>query len=139
MVDKIFDRSNAVYVKNAPGKGRGLFANISFKLGDLIECAPTWEFDNEDGRFIDNTGLLEYYFARLDKGLTSNPPAGYIVFGLISMVNHSFNPNAQIFWTDEDTGAWASIVAIRDINVGEEITHRYTDISGYPSNINFIE
>ncbi|MER9127729.1 SET domain-containing protein-lysine N-methyltransferase [Mesorhizobium sp. M0959] len=139
MVDKIFDRSNVVYVKNVPGKGRGLFANISFKLGDLIERAPTWEFDIEDGRFIDNTGLLEYYFARLDKGVTSNPPAWYIVFGLISIVNHSFNPNAKIIWTDEDSGAWASIVAIRDINVEEEITHRYTDISGYPSNINFIE
>ncbi|TGP30691.1 SET domain-containing protein-lysine N-methyltransferase, partial [bacterium M00.F.Ca.ET.228.01.1.1] len=35
-------------------------------------------------------------------------------------------------WDDEETGAWVSVVAIRDIKVGEEITHRYTDISAFP-------
>ncbi|TIO86516.1 MAG: SET domain-containing protein [Mesorhizobium sp.] len=139
MIEKIFDLSKSVYVRRVPQKGRGVFANIPFKAGDLIERAPTWGFDNKAANLFDCTGLLEYYFVRLDQQLKIDPPAGYIVFGLISMVNHSSNPNAQTVWTDEDSGAWASIVAIKNIKVDEEITHRYENISAYPPDIKFVE
>ncbi|MER8389943.1 SET domain-containing protein-lysine N-methyltransferase [Mesorhizobium sp. M1380] len=138
MVDKIFDRSNAVYVKNVPRKGRGVFANVSFKVGDLIERAPTWGFGDVAGRLIDGTGLFEYYFVRHYGKPERDSMTGYVVFGFISIVNHSSDPNAKIVWADEDSGAWASIVAIRDINVDEEITHCYTNISSYPPYIKFI-
>lgn len=139
MVDKVFDRSNAMYVKNVPGKGRGVFANIPFKLGDIIDRAPTWRFDNTQAELLDRTGVFEYYFVRHDRDREGDPPTGYVVFGLISIVNHSFHPNAKIVWTDEASGAWVSIVAIRDINVNEEITHRYANITAYPHTINFID
>ncbi|WP_407121388.1 SET domain-containing protein-lysine N-methyltransferase [Bradyrhizobium sp. STM 3561] len=138
MIDKVFDRSNALYVKNVPRKGRGVFANIPFKVGDLIERAPTWGFDDAAAKLLDRTGVFEYYFVRPDQHLIF-PLTGYVVFGVISMVNHSFNPNAQVVWTDEESGAWASIVAIKDIRVDEEITHRYMNISAYPSSIKFID
>lgn len=140
MAGKIFDRSNTVYIKNVPRKGRGVFANIPFKVGDLIERAPTWGFDNAAGKLIDRTGLLEYYFVRRDCDDPRRfPLAGYVVFGFISIVNHSSNPNAQTVWTDEDSGAWASIVAIKDIRAGDEITQRYLNISSYPPNVKFVE
>lgn len=139
MVDRIFDRSNAVYVKNVPGKGRGVFANVPFKIGDLIECAPTWGFDDVAGSLIDNTGLFEYYFVRNRRKREIDHNTGYVVFGFIAIVNHSLNPNAKIIWSDHDSGAWASIVATRDIKVDEEITHHYTNVSAYPPHIKFIE
>lgn len=139
MIHKIFDRSNAMYVKNVPGKGRGVFANIPFKAGDVIDRAPTWRFDSTQAQLLDRTGVFQYYFVRHDGGIEGDPSTGYVVFGLISIVNHSFHPNAQIVWTDAASGAWASIVAIKDIKVNEEITHRYTNISAYPHTINFID
>ncbi|MGY4319280.1 hypothetical protein [Bradyrhizobium sp. JR3.5] len=98
MVDKVFDRSDVMYVKLVPRKGRGVFANKPFKVGDVIECAPTWGFDDAQAKLLDSTGLFEYYFVRDDPNLKGEPLTGYVVFGLISIANHSFNPNAQIVW-----------------------------------------
>ncbi|MER8516345.1 SET domain-containing protein-lysine N-methyltransferase [Mesorhizobium sp. M1060] len=137
MVDRVYDRSNALYVKKVPRKGRGLFANIPFKAGDLIERAPTWVFDDREANLIDLTGILEYYFVRGDKNRKSD--SRYIVFGLASLVNHSLSPNAETVWTDEDSGAWASILAIKDIKLDEEITQTYKNISDYPKAIKFVE
>lgn len=139
MIDKVLDRSKSMYVKMVPRKGRGVFANIPFKVGDLIERAPTWGFDQNQAKLLDHTGVLEYYFVRHDRSFKGESAIGYVVFGLISMVNHSFNPNAQILWTDTASGAWADIVAIKDITVDEEITHRYANISAYPDTITFVE
>ncbi|PBB77810.1 hypothetical protein CK218_28175 [Mesorhizobium sp. WSM3879] len=141
MVDRIFDRCNAVYIKNVPCKGRGVFANVQFKAGDVIDRAPTWGFESDEAKILNSTGLLEYYFVRDDLGQRegSNRVIGYVVFGFISLVNHSSNPNAETIWTDGDAGAWASLVAIKDIIVDEEITHRYKNISDYPSTVKFIE
>lgn len=139
MADRVFDRSNALYVKTVPKKGRGLFANITFKAGDLIERAPTWEFDDRQASVIDITGILQYYFVRGDKNQQIGPLARYVVFGLASLVNHSVNPNSETVWTDEESGAWASLVAIRDIKADEEITQTYTNISDYPKTIKFVE
>ncbi|MGL3104630.1 SET domain-containing protein-lysine N-methyltransferase [Bradyrhizobium sp. BR 1432] len=139
MIDKVLDRSNSMYVKMVPRKGRGVFANIPFKVGDLIERAPTWGFDENQAKLLDRTEVLEYYFVRHHRLFKGESPTGYVVFGLISMVNHSLNPNAQILWTDTASGAWADIVAIKDIKVDEEITHRYANISAYPQTITFVE
>lgn len=138
-VDKVFDRSNTVYVKTVPRKGRGVFANVPFRVGDVIERAPTWGFDDAQAMLLDRTGVFEYYFVRHDRPLTGEPLTGYVVFGLISIVNHSSDPNARIVWTDAASGAWASIVAIKDIEVNEEITHCYTNVSAYPDRISFVE
>ncbi|MER8652280.1 SET domain-containing protein-lysine N-methyltransferase [Mesorhizobium sp. M1121] len=139
MTGAIGDRRNPVYVRNVTQKGRGVFANISFKVGDLIEMAPTWGFTGSDEKLLERTGLFEYYFVRPTDNSIENQPSGYVAFGLISIVNHSSNPNSQIVWIDEDTGTWASIVALKDIQVGEEITHRYANIKAYRNAITFVE
>lgn len=139
MVGKVFVHDDSMYVKIVAGKGRGVFANRLFRAGDVIERAPTWGFDDAQAKLLDRTGLFEYYFVRQDRYLNGNPLAGYVVFGLISMVNHSSNPNAQIVWSDADSGAWASIVALNEITPHVEITHRYANIFDYPCDIKFIE
>lgn len=136
---KVLDRSKSIYVKTVPGKGRAVFSNIPFENGDVIERAATWGFDEKDADLVGRTGLFEYYFIRHDRQQMGDLLIGYVVFGFISIVNHSFTPNTKIVWSDEESGAWASIVAIKDIEAHEEITHRYTNISDYPPNINFVE
>lgn len=139
MVNKVFDRSNTIYVKTVPYKGRGVFASIQFKAGDLIERAPTWGFDDAQAKLLDRTGVFQYYFVRHDRDLKGDPLTAYVAFGFISIVNHSLNPNAEITWMDAASGAWASIIAIKDIQIDEEITHYYTNISAYPHPSNFID
>lgn len=139
MFEKTFDRCNTMYVQPVPGKGRGVFANIPFKIGDVIERAPTWGFDDVAAKLLDRTDIFQYYFVRHDRHLKGDPLAGYIIFGLMSVVNHSFHPNARIEWTDTDSGAWASIVALKDIMIDEEITHQYTNVSAYRDTIKFID
>lgn len=135
MDDKVFDLRNAIYVRTVPRKGRCVFANISFKIGDVVEHAPTWGFDDVQRKLLDNTQLFEYYFVRHEKEFQT----GYVVFGWTSIVNHSSNPNTKIMWTDSASGMWATIVALKDIKVNDEITHCYTNISAYPLAINFID
>ncbi|NLS75222.1 SET domain-containing protein-lysine N-methyltransferase [Bradyrhizobium brasilense] len=139
MFDKVFDRSNALYVKNVPRKGRGVFANIPFKAGDVIDRAPTWGFDSDTAKLLDRTGILEYYFVRRGPHPNERPLAGYVVFGFSSLMNHASNPNAKRVWNDEDSGSWVTIVATKDVEVDEEITHRYINMSAYPQSIDFID
>lgn len=135
----LLDRSGALCVRNVEGKGRGVFANIPFAAGEVIERAPSFGFDRAEAALIDQTRAFQYYFVRNDRDREQNSLKGYFVFGLISIVNHSSKANAKIVWQDEDSGAWASIVATRAIAPGEEITHHYTNVSEYPTNVRFID
>jgi SET domain-containing protein len=126
-------------VANVAIKGRGVFATTAIQAGDLIEESPSWGFTAEEARLIDQTGAFAYYFVRNDRDASLETFKGHFVFGLISIVNHSSNPNAKICWRDRDSGAWASIVAIKDILAGEEITHKYTNIDAYSESEKFID
>ncbi|MEI9401976.1 SET domain-containing protein-lysine N-methyltransferase [Mesorhizobium argentiipisi] len=139
MRDKLFDRDNSVYIKQVEGKGRGLFAGVPFKAGDLIDRAPTWGFDYEAVNLLKQTGLLEFYFVRHNQRQGAELVAGYVVFGFMSIANHSLNPNAKTIWNDGNVGAGASMMAVKDIKVDEEITQRYNNIVDYPRTIKFIE
>ncbi|BCH67480.1 hypothetical protein RvVAT039_pl03130 (plasmid) [Agrobacterium vitis] len=126
-------------VATIAAKGRGVFATTAIRAGDLIEEAPSWGFTMEEAEIINKTGAFAYYFVRNDRDIAHEKFKGHFVFGLISIVNHSSNPNAKICWRDRDTGAWASIVAIKDIQAGEEITHRYTNIHDYSDAAKFVD
>ncbi|WP_442921241.1 SET domain-containing protein-lysine N-methyltransferase [Mesorhizobium sp. Cs1299R1N1] len=129
-------RQDAVYIKNVPRKGRGLFANVPFRANAVIERSTTWGFSRSEETLLRRTGLFEYYFVRPE---TNNRLiAGYVVFGTISVVNHSFSPNAEIVWDDDETGAWISIIALKDIDIDEEITHFYANINEYSNSNEFV-
>lgn len=131
MQGRVYDGRRSIYVAVAEGKGRGVFAAKVFDAGEIIEEAPTWGFDRVAGSAIDRTGAFEYYFIRNDMKRDEDPMHGYFAFGFISIVNHSSRPNAEIRWTERDTGAWISIVAVRTIAQDEEITHHYTNADSY--------
>lgn len=51
------------------------------------------------------------------------------VFPLVAALNHSCEPNCYLRYTLRSTGPTVQIVALRDISMGEELAHSYTDVT----------
>lgn len=99
------------------GKGRGVVALEPIMAGALLEIAPVIPLapDSQPSR---SSVLYDYPF------LWDDPPyIEAIALGLISMINHSDQPNAQ-FETDIGNRV-VRLTALRDIEAGEEVTFDY--------------
>jgi uncharacterized protein len=118
----LMKNSQRLLVKEIPKKGRGLFANQDFNVGDVIERCPVLILSSEDSKRIEKTVIYNYTFEWPEKeGLDQSA----IVLGLISMCNHSSEPNAEfdhVFSENE-----IIIQAIKPIKKGEEITISYIE------------
>ncbi len=111
-----FEPSEAVEVRQAEGKGLGVFARRPIRKGEVIERVPLLILNAEE------------YAAGVDKSLL----AGYVfawgegqyalALGYGSLYNHSYRPNAV--YEDEEPRA-KRFVALRNIKAGEEITVNY--------------
>ena len=107
-----------IVVGDSPGRGRGVFARVPFRTGELIEECPVIAFDRESRALIDRTALYGYYFYWGPGG-----DLGAIALGFGSLYNHSSMPNASF----ERYLNSSSIVfrALCPITAGEEITYDY--------------
>jgi SET domain-containing protein len=105
-----------VNIKLIEGKGRGLFAGEFIKKGDVIELCPTIVLTEKDAKYVWNeSDILKYYFFIDDRGTV-------IMFGKISMCNHSLENNCEV---DNENLYLYKLVAIKDINIDEELTINY--------------
>ena len=110
-------RHQALRLTDIAGKGRGVVASGPIDAGALLEVAPVIPLDTESGPMPDQI-LYAYPF------LWDDPPfIEAIALGLISMINHSDEPNAQ-FETDIPNRI-IRLTASRDIAAGEEVTFDY--------------
>lgn len=108
-------------VKPGRGKGRGVFATAPIRAGELLESALSVELDQHDTDKVVGTTFDNYYFAH-----PSDPEGGLLVFGLVSLVNHSDEPNAETTSRHFEGLGWVlELRAVRDIAPGEELTRRY--------------
>ena len=106
----------------SPGRGRGIFATTAIAEGEMIErsCAIPLASDQCD-RLEAILPLGDYYFRHPE-----NAEEGLLLLGLVSLANHSDNPNARVaFHHSADIGWVAELSAARPIAAGEELTHRY--------------
>lgn len=116
------------------GKGRGAIATQHIKQGSLIEASPVCTLPSDQRKLLKETALFEYYFVKPSEYHSRKDQAsGHIVFGLSSFCNHSVRPNAKIEWVDRKDGLWAHLIAIRDIQIDEEVTLCYTNLNEYLS------
>ncbi len=113
--------SDLIEVRRSGKKGRGVFARKAIRKGAIIErvpmiLLPIGEVFSDGPR----TTLADYVFKWGEDTVA-------VALGYGSLYNHSYQPNAsydsagsrtQVFW------------AVRDIEVGEEITVNY---NGAPS------
>jgi len=93
-------------LKNSSGKGEGIFATRAFKVGGIVTIGVIEEALNGNHSHASQIGENKYVFHA----------------GLITKVNHSCDPNCGI--RVNETGAH-DYVAIKEINVNEEITFDY--------------
>ena len=114
-------QSALIYVKTAPGKGRGVFARTAIRKGKLIECVPVLLVppkDLVDG--LKNPTLNTYFYQWTKKHFA-------VSLGYGSLYNHSFEPNV-VFKYGRDN---LKYVALRNIEAEEELTINY---NGDPKN-----
>ena len=93
-------------LRKSSGKGEGIFATKSFKVGDIVMVGVIKEALNGNHSHASQIGENEYVLHA----------------GLITKVNHSCDPNCGI--RVNETGAH-DFVAIKEIGVNEEITFDY--------------
>ena len=91
----------AIYVGSSPIHGKGLFAKINIAKGSVIGYL-TGKKTRRNGSHV----------------LWLNDETGFKVSCNLKYINHSDTPNA-CYYDD------LSVVALRDINADEEITHNY--------------
>jgi SET domain-containing protein len=122
-------RHPALAVRVVPGKGRGVFATAFIPEGALLEESPVAILTPEESDFLDNTPLGGYTFEWRDPAYEGDAPSeeanrlGTFVFGLISLFNHSYSPNAKLERNYD--ARTMKMRAVRDIAAGEELTFDY--------------
>jgi SET domain-containing protein len=116
--------SRGVHMGVVERHGRGMFAARKFLKGELIERAPVVVIDEKKWPNAAKTILSDYAF---DWGEKDEHAA--IALGYVSIYNHSFSPNAQLEQMLNEL--MMEVVAIRDIEPGQEITINY---NGDPEN-----
>ena len=99
-------------------RGRAMFASRKFLKGELIERAPVIPINQKQWPAAEKTILSDYAF---DWGEHDEHAA--IALGYVSIYNHSYTPNAQLEELLDEL--MMEVVAIRDIQPGEEVTINY--------------
>ncbi len=112
-----------LYIITKPKLGRGVFTSQDIQEGDLIEVCHIIKIPQSQLPIIHKTVLHDYYFL-----WSEHLEACAIALGFGSLYNHQTFPNANfILDLDNDT---IDIVAIKDIQAGEEITINYHGEAG---------
>ena len=104
-----------------PGKGRGIVASVAIAAGEVVERSPVLPLSLADSEC---PGLSDYGMAWTENFDSPEPGKESCVgLGYLSIYNHSPTPNAMLehHYDSEEI----SVIAIRDIAAGEEVTYDY--------------
>lgn len=101
-----------------PNAGRGVFAKVDIKKGEIIERCPVLEIPADDASSINQTMLVTYvYYLGPEKEYLT------LALGFGSIYNHSYNPNSK--YKHKLKEGVIEFIALRDIKSEEEITVNY--------------
>ena len=115
--------SRTVKIGVVEGHGRGMFATRKILKGELIERAPVIPLSEKEWPVASRTLLSDYGF---DWGEKDEQAA--IALGYVSIYNHSYSPNAQLEQMLDEL--MMDVVAIKDIQPGNEVTINYNGEPG---------
>jgi SET domain-containing protein len=130
-----------IEVQKISNKGRGIVAIQDIPAGTLIEVAPVVSFPLQQIKPLPNlheTEIFKYYFVQPPEDDNSKNQNGYLAFGLVSLLNHSKQPNTRINWVEDEVGLWSHLIAEKEIKIGEELTMSYANIEEYNDAKQFI-
>ena len=129
MIQKIIvKRTVSRGVGNESENGRGVFALVDFKEGDIIEAAPVLNITVAERKLLEKTIFAYYMYP------WRSTRSGALALGYGSIYNHSFDPNAD--WKQNFKTNNMVYQALRPIKKGEEITVNY---NGEPDDLTPIE
>jgi SET domain-containing protein len=106
----------STYVSFSATMGRGVYAAEWIEKNDVIMADPSLLITTRDYEIIKQTSLGTYPFEFPDGSVR-------LVLGRSSLINHSNTPNVEKLWSRQD---WLWIVALRDIDVDEQLFHDYS-------------
>lgn len=107
-----------LFIMETPNRGKGVFAGLPISEGDSIEVCHIVKIAKAEIPIIHKTSLHDYYFL-----WGEDLEEAALALGFGSLYNHQLFPNANFFLDLENETI--DIVAIRDIEPGEEITINY--------------
>lgn len=114
-------------VKNFKNKGRGIVAQQDIPAKAVIERAPVLLIPARDRLAADKTIVFTYVFMwehdTTEQDLYLGDGRAAIALGLTSLLNHSYEPNAEFIRHIDELEI--EIRALRHIRAGEEITIDY--------------
>lgn len=101
-----------------PNAGRGVFANIPVKKGEIIEICPVIALAQHDSPNVTDSFLINYFyfFGKKKERIV-------LVLGYGSLYNHSYTPNAK--YKEQYGDKSVVFIALRDIEKDEEIIVNY--------------
>ena len=107
-----------LHIIEVEGKGKSVFTSTDIAEGDLIEVCQIIRIPSAEVPILHRTVLHDYYFS-----WGEDMKDAAIALGFGSIYNHAVESNADfILDFEHDT---IDIVAISDIQAGEEITLNY--------------
>lgn len=101
-----------------PDAGRGVFANVIIKKGELIEKCPVIVLPEHDALDLSTSILLTYiyFFGKKKERMV-------VALGFGSIYNHTYTPNAV--YKENEKEMALEFIALMDIKKDEEITVNY--------------
>ena len=101
-----------------PDAGRGVFARVAIRKGELIERCPVIPIPEHDVAALSHSILLTYFYF-----FGKNKERMVVALGFGSIYNHTYSPNATYKEQEEEQSI--DFIALRDIGKDEEITVNY--------------
>jgi SET domain-containing protein len=113
-----FLRHSDLAVIETAEKGRGVIATKFIPKNTILETSPVIRLTTDETQIVSKTLLDTYVFAWMDPPYNTAIP-----LGIVTLVNHSANPNTTL--KPDFISRTISISSLCDINPMEEITFDY--------------
>jgi uncharacterized protein len=121
-------------------KGITLISDQGLSSGSIIVRTTAFEIAPSERLMIRNLELHKFVFVKPDDyAKDAANAAGFLAFGAMSFCNHANQPNAEIQWDQDINTTIISLVALNDIQSGDEITMRYANLDEYPESSSWLE
>jgi hypothetical protein len=110
--------SDAIYVSNSRGMGRGVFTKRALPSDTIIEIAPVIVMSGKDRNFIDQTLLHDYIFEWGDERKQCCMALGYV-----PLYNHAYRSNCE--YEMNFRKQTITVKTVREVEAGEELFINY--------------
>lgn len=116
---------NKVILGDSKVQGRGVYATIDIKKGEIVERCPLIEMEYRSKYQLDPK-IFGYMYAQPPCGCDDCDKHGFVIHmvgGYGMMYNHQDNPNA--LWKFNYRQLLGDVIAVKDIAKGDEIFINY--------------